>query len=128
MKYIPFEEETPEIKTRVEDYWTERAESFFEQKQLELESEKADKWLREILGRISEAFEGREASQINILDVVCGAGFFTVLIGREGFNVTGIDLTKEMVEKAEQMIMLCGPFKADVRAMDMDAENLDFQD
>ena len=45
LKYIPFEEESEGIKDRVTNYWTERAESFFEQRQHELNSSKAGKWL-----------------------------------------------------------------------------------
>ena len=39
--YIPFEEESEEIKKRVTDYWSERADSFLEQRQHELASPKA---------------------------------------------------------------------------------------
>ena len=128
IKYIPFEEEALDIKERVEDYWTERAESFFAQKKHELESEKSGKWIREILAKIDLAFPGRDKGDIKILDVGCGAGFFTVLLGREGFNVTGIDLTEEMISKAENLIRLEGPYDGIVRALSMDAENLAFED
>lgn len=128
LKYIPFEEESTEIKNRVEDYWTVRADSFFAQKQHELESEKAQKWLEAILTKITDSFGNKPASDIKILDVGCGAGFFTVLLGKEGFDVTGIDLTKEMVSKANKMIELNGSFEGNVKAIDMDAENLKFAD
>jgi ubiquinone/menaquinone biosynthesis C-methylase UbiE len=128
IKYIPFEEESLDIKERVEEYWTERADSFFAQKKHELESEKSGKWIREILAKIDAAFPGRGRSDINILDVGCGAGFFTVLLGREGFNVTGIDLTEEMISKAETLIGLEGPYDGTVTAVTMDAENLDLAD
>ena len=128
IKYIPFEEESLDIKDRVEEYWTERAESFFAQKQHELESDKAQKWLGEILSKIKESFPGKKPSEIRILDVGCGAGFFTVLLAKEGYNVTGIDLTAEMIEKAGKLIELNGLKPDEAKVLVMDAEKLSFAD
>ena len=47
LKYIPFEEESENIKSRVADYWTERADSFFIQRQHELNSAKADNGIKD---------------------------------------------------------------------------------
>ncbi len=124
LKYISFEEESKEIKPIVTEYWTERADSFYIHKKMELESGKALIWKREILLKIREAFG--DSKDLNILDVGCGAGYFTTLLGREGFNVTGIDLTENMIEKADMMIRENGPYRGTVRAMTMDAENLLF--
>ena len=126
LKYIPFEEESEDIKPKVTEYWTQRADSFFIQKQHELESDKSLKWKREIIQKISEAYG--DYRELNILDVGCGVGFFTVLLGKEGYNVTGIDLTEYMIEKAGMMIAYNGPYRGTVTAMTMDAENLLFED
>ena len=128
IKYIPFEEESLDIKDRVEEYWTERAESFFAQKQHELESDKAQKWLGEILSKIKESFPGKRPAEIKVLDVGCGAGFFTVLLAKEGFDVTGIDLTAEMIEKAGKLIELNGLDPEKAKVLVMDAEKLSFAD
>ena len=126
LKYIPFEEESEDIKPKVTEYWTQRADSFFIQKQHELESDKSLKWKREIIQKISEAYG--DSRELNILDVGCGVGFFAVLLGKEGYNVTGIDLTEYMIEKAGMMIAYNGPYRGTVTAMAMDAENLLFED
>jgi ubiquinone/menaquinone biosynthesis C-methylase UbiE len=128
IKYIPFEEESLDIKDRVEEYWTERAESFFAQKQHELESDKAQKWLGEILSKIKESFPGKTPAEIKVLDVGCGAGFFTVLLAKEGLDVTGIDLTAEMIEKAGKLIELNGLDPEKAKVLVMDAEKLSFAD
>ena len=126
LKYIPFEEESEDIKPKVTEYWTQRADSFCIQKQHELESDKSLKWKREIIQKISEAYG--DSRELNILDVGCGVGFFTVLLGKEGYNVTGIDLTEYMIEKAGMMIAYNGPYRGTVTAMTMDTENLLFED
>ncbi len=65
---------------------------------------------------------------LRILDVGCGAGYFPVLLGREGYEVTGIDLTEDMVKNAEKLIEANGPYEREVKALVMDAEDLDFPD
>ena len=60
-----------------------------------------------------------------ILDVGCGAGFFSILLAQMGHEVTGVDLTPDMIihsrELAEEESVFCN-FEV------MDAENPDFPD
>ena len=51
-----------------------------------------------------------------------------VLLGKEGFEVTGIDLTQEMIKKAKELIHDHGPYPENVQVMEMDAEKLSFED
>lgn len=125
LKYIPFEEEAEDIKIKVTDYWTERAGSFLLQRQRELESSKAAKWLQEITAWLPDTKSMDRP--VHILDVGCGAGYFAVLLGKEGYQVTGIDLTREMVVKAQELIRENGPYPETVRVMEMDAEKLSFE-
>ena len=120
LHFIAFEDEADNIKEKVESYWTKRAESFFELRHDEIESEMSTRWL----GEIKKLLPNK--SRLNILDVGCGTGYFEVLLGREGHNVTGIDLTPEMIKRANEMI---GIYKLDsqkVKCQVGDAENLDF--
>ena len=156
LKYIPFEEESEEIKNKVTDYWTERADSFLVQRQHELESPKAAQWLAEITALLPDPKkpDGPEASgcqgeadrsetagrpgamphletagrPVKVLDVGCGAGFFTILLAKAGYHVTGIDLTQEMIVKAQELIRLNGPFEGNAEVTVMDAEQLSFED
>ena len=122
LKHIKFKEESDEIKPRVTEYWTNRADSFFVQRQHELKSSKAYKWLSEIKKKISAE------KPLKILDVGCGAGYFVVLLGLEGHDVTGIDLTGAMVDRANKLIGMNEPYACNPQAIVMDAENLDFPD
>jgi len=126
LKYIPFEEESDEIKNKVTDYWTERADSFLAQRQHELKSPKAAQWLSEITAFLPDPKTVN--APIRILDVGCGTGYFVVLLGKEGFNVTGIDLTQEMIKKAKELIRDHGPYPENVQVMEMDAEKLSFEE
>ena len=122
LNHMRFKEESEDIKPRVTRYWTNRADSFFIQRQHELDSPKSYKWISEIRKRI-----GTE-KPLKILDVGCGAGYFTVLLGLEGHDVTGIDLTRAMVDRAGKLIEMNRPYARDPQATVMDAENLDFCD
>lgn len=122
LHYIAFEDEADNIKEKVESYWTKRAESFFELRHDEIESPKAARWL----GEIEKLLPNKE--KLNILDVGCGTGYFEVILGRCGHKVTGIDLTQEMIDRANEMIGLYNLDKGTVKAITGDAENLSFED
>jgi ubiquinone/menaquinone biosynthesis C-methylase UbiE len=122
LKHIKFNEESEDIKPRVTKYWTDRAESFFAKRQHELDSPKSFKWLNEIKKKICSE------KPLKILDVGCGAGYFIVLLGLEDYDVTGIDLTEAMIDRARKLIEMNGPYNCDLKAVVMDAENLDFPD
>ena len=122
LHHIAFEDEAGNIKDKVDSYWTTRANSFFELRHDEIESEKSAKWLEEIKQLLPAG------ESLNILDLGCGTGYFEVILGREGHKVTGIDLTEEMITKANEMIRIYGLDSNDVKAMVGDAENVAFAD
>ena len=112
----------PEYDDRTEQivhYWEKRSESFLEQRRSELANPIAKRWMKEIEKQIPA---GR---RLKILDVGCGAGFFSILLAKEGHEVFGIDLTPEMVENA---IQLAEEENADCCFQVMDAENPMFAD
>lgn len=52
---------------------------------------------------ISELFPKRsERKSIQVLDIACGSGSHSVLMAKEGFKVTGIDLSKTLLEMARK--------------------------
>lgn len=113
------EPEYDDRKEQIVHYWEKRSESFLEQRRSELANPIAKRWMKEIEKQIPA---GR---RLKILDVGCGAGFFSILLAKEGHEVFGIDLTPEMIENA---IQLAEEENANCCFQVMDAENPMFAD
>lgn len=105
-------------KERIAGYWSKRSDSFQAQRRAELHSSMADRWLLEIQKYLPQR-------KLKILDVGCGSGFFTILLGKQGHEVLGTDLTPDMIEKSRELAKEEG---VDCKFEIMDAENLDFPD
>ena len=108
-----------ERKERIVHYWEKRSSDFLTHKREELHSSMAERWMKEIRAQLPSE------RKLRILDVGCGAGFFSVLLAKEGHQVTGVDLTPDMIENAG---ILAAEEKADCKFLIMDAEKLDFPD
>lgn len=108
-----------ERKERIVNYWEKRSDSFLVQKRQELHSAMAERWMREIHAQLPEE------KNLKILDVGCGAGFFSILLVKEGYQVTGIDLTPDMIKNAR---LLAEEEKVSCEFQVMDAENPEFPD
>ena len=106
-----------ERKERIVNYWEKRSDSFLVQKRQELHSAMAERWMREIHAQLPEG------KNLKILDVGCGAGFFSILLAKEGYQVTGIDLTPDMIKNAR---LLAEEEKVSCEFQVMDAENPEF--
>ena len=116
--YGKFSSGKDERKEKITNYWTTRSDSFMEQRRAELHSDMADKWMKELGAFLPEG-------KLKILDVGCGAGFFSILLAKMGHEVMGVDLTPDMIkhsrELAEEEGVSC-TFEV------MDAEKPDFPD
>ena len=114
---ISYEED--DRKEKIAAYWTKRSDSFLEQRRAELHSALADRWLEEIRKYLPET------TPLRILDVGCGTGFFTILLAKQGHQVTGTDLTPDMVANAR---ILAKEEQVNCDFEIMDAEHLSFAD
>ncbi len=107
------------IEDRIKNYWDGRSEDFGRVRRRELESADADAWKNYIEKKISAR------SGLKILDVGTGAGFFLVLMSRLGHEVTGIDLSTEMLRAAEENLK---HFDCRATLLNMSADELNFVD
>lgn len=106
-------------KKRITNYWTKRSESFLEQRRAELKSVLSERWMTEIKKWLPNN------RKLKILDVGCGSGFFSILLAKEGHQVTGTDLTPDMIVNAKK---LAKEEQVEAEFLVMDAENLEFGD
>jgi len=110
------------IKHDVVHYWARRADDFEKQRMREMRSAKRERWLHEIRRYLPGKAPERGIpgnGKLRVLDLGTGTGFFAFLMAEEGHEVTGIDLTPEMIGGARHTAQLLGQ---DVRFEVMDAE------
>ncbi len=110
---------TKTIKHRIARYWNGRAASFQAQREAELCGRPHQLWAEELISHLG----GRRG--LRILDVGCGCGFFSFLLAEDGHDVTGIDLSENMIARGRELARKYG---TDVTLRQMDAENPAFAD
>lgn len=116
---VPFDKEPEDIKDAVVSYWTRRSESFAEHKHAELHSSKRVLWEAEFERVLPKK------SGLRILDVGCGSGFFEMVLAPLGHQMTGVDLTPEMIAKGQALLQ---HHELEATLQVMDAEKLKFAD
>lgn len=84
------------LKERMTDYWTWRVPSFSELRMKELNGKMRERWMKEFEKYIPMT------KPLKILDLGTGTGFFAILLGSYGHQVTGIDLTEDMILEARR--------------------------
>lgn len=107
------------LSSRIKNYWSRRAHDFNTVRRNELENEISNRWL--------EVFHHYLPSDkvLKILDIGTGTGYFAILLSREGHSVTGIDLTKAMIEEAQ---ITARDYQVSPTFIQMDAQSTSFDD
>ncbi|MDO5861493.1 MAG: class I SAM-dependent methyltransferase [Thermoplasmata archaeon] len=103
----------------IRGYWTQRAEGYSDNITESIDSGRSDHWLNIIREQLEPG------KPLRVLDVGCGPGFFAIILGRDGHDVTGIDCTDGMLEQAKAN---CVRYGVDATFMKMDAQHLDFDE
>lgn len=106
-------------KELIQAYWQSRSQDFAVLRSQELHSKKYQLWQQEILAQLPQQ------GPLKVLDVGCGAGFFSIILSRCGLEPIGIDLTPEMIAAAKELAKTEG---AKAEFLVMDAESLTFPD
>lgn len=107
------------------EYWSGRAGTYSEVNQRELAGESRGMWKAALGDAISLHFPWRDASDIRVLDVGTGPGFFAIILTEMGYRVSAIDMTTEMLAEASRN---AGSLADKIGFMEMNAESLSFED
>lgn len=100
-------------------YWGTRATGYTERCKIDLNQDVKFDWLDKICKY------SPNKDKLKVLDIGCGAGFFSILMAGAGHDVTSIDYTENMVNSAKKNAEEAG---VNIRVMRMDAQNLEFED
>ena len=107
------------LSSRIEKYWSRRAEGYGETRRHELACDKTSLWLAEILPHLPVA-----QRPLHILDVGTGAGFFAILLAQQGHCVCGVDMSQAMLDEGAALAQQVGCV---VTFQHMDACCLEFE-
>ena len=89
-----------QLKEENEAYWTNRASGYSEVNKDELRTQQKATWTAELTEQIESAFPGAQPHELQVLDMGCGPGFFSIILARAGYSVTAGDYTPAMLDEA----------------------------
>ena len=107
------------------EYWTGRASGYSEVNRHELSTEQRQRWKDCLYEELTRHFSDRALTDLHVLDIGTGPGFFAILLRELGCNVTAIDLTPAMLAEAKEN---AGPLATEIQFIEMNAETLRFAD
>lgn len=79
----------------------------------------SDEWLKEkkqgvVLEKFYKCFDDAETSHPKILDLGCGAGYDSKILAKLGARVSGIDISKNLIDIAKKQVPSCKFFVGDI--------------
>ena len=108
-----------ELKKRIRHGWDISARGYSDLIQDDFYDERKYSWLDTILEN------SPQKDDMKILDTGCGPGFFSIILSEAGFDVTGIDLSSQMIIEAEKN---AEAMETDAIFKVMDIQHPDFED
>lgn len=107
-------------------YWSKRAEEFSRLRMKDYDSPMREAFFYFLKENLPSGRGMGRNQGIRALDIGCGAGFFSLFLDKLGCQVTAVDFSEEMLEQARINAREkgCG----DIRFLQMDAQNLEFED
>ena len=104
---------------RIEKYWDGRVDGYSEVNLAELNSLKKQTWLELIYEQVPKA----RTNSLRVLDVGTGPGFFAISLAERGHQVTAVDYTQAMLDRAREN---AGAQADNIEFRRMDAHYLEF--
>ena len=104
----------------INEHWSKSSENYDRIIHDELDSFRVEAWQK----LIREQVNGRKR-ELRVLDCGCGPAFFTIILAKDGYRVTGIDAADGMLEKAVSNTTRYG---AKAKIVRMDCHDLGFGD
>ncbi|MBV7276224.1 class I SAM-dependent methyltransferase [Clostridium sp. PL3] len=109
------------VLEKVEQYWSKRSDGYCETNLQELCSFKREAWTN-LINKYAPKVSGRK---LKVLDIGTGPGFFAIIMASCGYEVTAVDYTDAMLQKAKNNAAI---YKNNITFKRMDAHNLEFED
>lgn len=110
-----------ELQTAIKNYWAYRSISYGKQHMEELQATNKKNWKKYILKQLISANKPTK----KILEVGTGPGFIAILLSEEGYDVTAVDISEEMLLQAKKN---AGLHNNKIKWKIMDAESLSISD
>ena len=114
-----------DIKADNISYWNQRAEGYAQINHAQFSNGRGKAWLRALQEPLCHAFPDRAPEDIRVLDIGCGPGLFSVLLALQGYDVTAVDYTPNMLAHARENARMRG---CEFELVEADAEHLPFAD
>ncbi|EJC3746425.1 class I SAM-dependent methyltransferase [Enterococcus faecium] len=110
-----------DLQTAIKKYWADRSISYGKQHMEELQAANKKNWKKYILKQLISANKPTK----KILEVGTGPGFIAILLSEEGYDVTAVDRSEEMLLQAKKN---AGLHNNNIKWEIMDAEALSISD
>jgi ubiquinone/menaquinone biosynthesis C-methylase UbiE len=107
------------LQKEMEEYWSQGSLNYDHIIQCELQSFRPAQWQKLILSQVPKK------DSLDVLDVGCGPGFFSIILSQVGHRVTGVDCAAEMLERARHNAEFSGVSPAFLK---LDCTELPFPD
>ena len=110
-----------ELRNRIISYWDRRAPSYTEVVEKNLAGEWDAVWANMLISGFPEG----DPSELRVLDMGTGPGFYAIILPERGYRVTAVDFSENMLAEARKN---AGPLAEKISFLRMDAQAPDFPD
>lgn len=89
-------------------YWNERSTSYSNEVNDELHDDHISAWSVAVMPIVEEHAHATSSPDFKVVDLGCGPGFFEILLSKNGYRITGVDNSSQMIEHARHNVEASG--------------------